>query len=201
MIHDGRFLQSEFVFEQDGKKSTGLGLVGFDATTGQFTTVWTDSRSTRMSLRQSQQPFSGKEIVLQSRSLKRRRGLAAVAHNDEAGSRRHPDHSSSVRRRGRWQGTIDDGARHDAKVATKAAMNKAGLGSSSRANNSVCGLFVVIPGRSPVGDSRPTSRRWTRVICIGSCGNVRPVSSLSMCARGQRPCQRPPRRPGCARVR
>ena len=30
MIHDGRFLQSEFVFEQDGKKSTGLGLVGFD---------------------------------------------------------------------------------------------------------------------------------------------------------------------------
>ena len=69
MIHDGRFLQSEFVFDQDGKKTTGMGLVGFDAATGQFTTVWTDSRSTRMSLRQSQQQFDGKEIVLQSRSL------------------------------------------------------------------------------------------------------------------------------------
>jgi Protein of unknown function (DUF1579) len=69
MIHDGRFLQSEFVFEQDGKKTTGLGLVGFDSESGQFTTVWTDSRSTRMSLRQSQEPFNGKEIVLHSRSI------------------------------------------------------------------------------------------------------------------------------------
>jgi hypothetical protein len=71
MIHDGRFLQSEFVFEQDGKKTTGLGLVGFDPESGQFTTVWTDSRSTRMSLRQSQEPFSGKEIVLHSRSIEK----------------------------------------------------------------------------------------------------------------------------------
>lgn len=31
MIHEGRFLQSEFVFVQDGRKSTGLGLVGFDS--------------------------------------------------------------------------------------------------------------------------------------------------------------------------
>jgi hypothetical protein len=69
MIHDGRFLQSEFVFEQDGKKTTGLGLVGFDPASGQFTTVWTDSRSTRMSLRQSQDPFNDKEIVLHSRSI------------------------------------------------------------------------------------------------------------------------------------
>src|SRR5262245_7027734 len=30
MIHDGRFLQSEFVFEQNGQKSTGLGLIGFE---------------------------------------------------------------------------------------------------------------------------------------------------------------------------
>ena len=28
MIHDGRFLQSEFVFDQGGRKSTGLGLIG-----------------------------------------------------------------------------------------------------------------------------------------------------------------------------
>lgn len=69
MIHDGRFLQSEFTFDQDGKKTTGQGLVGFDAATGQFTTVWTDSRSTRMSLRQSQEPFDGKEIRLYSRSI------------------------------------------------------------------------------------------------------------------------------------
>jgi hypothetical protein len=71
MIHDGRFLQSEFVFEQDGKKTTGLGTAGFDAATGQFTTVWTDSRSTRMSFRQSEQPFDGKEIALRSRSLQK----------------------------------------------------------------------------------------------------------------------------------
>jgi hypothetical protein len=71
MIHDGRFLQSEFVFEQDEKKTTGLGLVGFDPESGQFTTVWTDSRSARMSLRQSQEPFNGKEIVLHSRSIEK----------------------------------------------------------------------------------------------------------------------------------
>jgi Protein of unknown function (DUF1579) len=71
MIHDGRFLNSEFVFDQDGKKTTGLGLVGFDAESGQFTTVWTDSRSTRMSLRQSQEPFNGKEIVLHSRTIEK----------------------------------------------------------------------------------------------------------------------------------
>jgi len=36
MIHDGKFLQSEFVFDQAGKKTTGLGLVGFDPETGRF---------------------------------------------------------------------------------------------------------------------------------------------------------------------
>jgi Protein of unknown function (DUF1579) len=71
MIHDGRFLQSEFVFEQDGKKTTGLGLVGFDPASGQFTTVWTDSRSTRMSFRQSKEPFNGTEIVLHSESIEK----------------------------------------------------------------------------------------------------------------------------------
>ena len=34
MIHDGRFLQSEFVFEQAGRKSTGLGLTGFEPQIG-----------------------------------------------------------------------------------------------------------------------------------------------------------------------
>jgi len=69
MIHDGRFRQSDFVFEQAGKKTTGLGLVGFDPQAGRFTTIWTDARSTRMSLRQSQEPFNAKEIVLHGRSL------------------------------------------------------------------------------------------------------------------------------------
>jgi hypothetical protein len=69
MINDGRFLKSEFVFEHDGAKSTGLGLIGFESGTGKFTSVWTDSRQTRMSMRQSQEPFNGQEIVLYSRSL------------------------------------------------------------------------------------------------------------------------------------
>jgi hypothetical protein len=69
MIHDGRFLESSFVFEQKGTKTTGLGLIGFEPDTGKFTSVWTDSRQTRMSLRQSQDPFNGEEIVLYGRSL------------------------------------------------------------------------------------------------------------------------------------
>jgi hypothetical protein len=69
MIHDGRFLQSEFVFGQPGARTTGRGVLGFETQTGKFTSVWTDSRSTRMSLRQSQGPFNGEEIVLYSRSL------------------------------------------------------------------------------------------------------------------------------------
>jgi hypothetical protein len=69
MMHDGRFLRSEFAFVRNGKKSTGLGIIGFEAETGKFTSVWTDGRSTRMSLRQSQNPFNGKEIVLYGKSL------------------------------------------------------------------------------------------------------------------------------------
>jgi hypothetical protein len=69
LIHDGRFLRSEFVFEQGGRQSTGLGLTGFDPPSGRFTTVWTDSRQTRMSMRQSQEPFDGEQIVLFARSL------------------------------------------------------------------------------------------------------------------------------------
>jgi hypothetical protein len=46
-----------------------MGLIGFEAETGKFTSVWTDSRSTRMSMRQSKEPFKGDEIVLYSGSL------------------------------------------------------------------------------------------------------------------------------------
>ena len=69
MIHDGRFLQSDFVFGEGGKRTTGQGITGFESQTGRFTTVWTDSRQTRMSIRQSREPFNGKEIVLFSLSL------------------------------------------------------------------------------------------------------------------------------------
>ena len=69
MIHEGRFLRSEFVFRQGDSQTTGTGLIGFEADSGLFTSVWTDSRSTRMSLRQSQDKFEGREIVLYSRSL------------------------------------------------------------------------------------------------------------------------------------
>jgi hypothetical protein len=69
MMHEGRFLRSEFVFKQGENKATGLGFIGFEAESGMFTSVWTDSRSTRMSLRQSQDKFDGEEIVLLSQSL------------------------------------------------------------------------------------------------------------------------------------
>jgi hypothetical protein len=69
MIQDGRFLQSEFTFVRDGTKSTGLGLIGFEADSGKFTSVWIDSRRTAMSMRQSKDPFKGDEIVLYSAAL------------------------------------------------------------------------------------------------------------------------------------
>jgi hypothetical protein len=69
MMHDGRFLRSEFVFGQGDAKTTGLGIIGFEPDTGAFTSVWTDSRATRMSFRQSKDKFDGEQIVLHSRSL------------------------------------------------------------------------------------------------------------------------------------
>jgi hypothetical protein len=69
MMHDGRFLKSEFVFQGDKAKTTGEGIIGFEAGTGAFTSVWTDSRATRMSFRQSKDKFNGEEIVLESQAL------------------------------------------------------------------------------------------------------------------------------------
>jgi Protein of unknown function (DUF1579) len=69
MIHEGRFLQSDFVFRQGGKATTGLGIIGFEPESGKFTSFWTDSRQTRMSVRQSRDRFDGRQIVLYSRSL------------------------------------------------------------------------------------------------------------------------------------
>ncbi len=65
MVHEGHFLESSFTFfDKDGGKTTGTGISGFDPRSGQFTTVWFDSRQTTMSMRQSQGTFDGKEIVL-----------------------------------------------------------------------------------------------------------------------------------------
>jgi hypothetical protein len=69
MIHEGRFLQSEFTFGEGAAKTTGLGLIGFDSAAGTFTSVWTDSRQTRMSFRQGREKFDGQRIVLYSEAL------------------------------------------------------------------------------------------------------------------------------------
>src|SRR5262245_58784384 len=37
MIHEGRFLQSDFVFGTKDSATTGMGLIGFETATGKFT--------------------------------------------------------------------------------------------------------------------------------------------------------------------
>jgi hypothetical protein len=70
MIHEGKFLESDFTFfNSDGTKSTGTGISGFDSRTNRFTTVWFDSRRTTMSIRQSDGTFDGRNIVLWSTPL------------------------------------------------------------------------------------------------------------------------------------
>jgi hypothetical protein len=69
LVLEGRFLQSDFVFEGAGGKTTGLGLIGFESSTKLFTSIWVDSRQTKMSIRQSKTPFDGEQIVLFSKSL------------------------------------------------------------------------------------------------------------------------------------
>jgi hypothetical protein len=69
MIHGGRFLQSDFTFGQGTKQTTGTGLIGFEPQTGRFTSVWVDSRQTKMSMRQSKDAFDGNEIVLHAKAL------------------------------------------------------------------------------------------------------------------------------------
>jgi hypothetical protein len=69
MIHGGHFLQSDFAFGSGTERSTGMGIIGFEPSTGRFTSVWTDSRQTRMSFRQAQDKFDGEQIVLYSKSL------------------------------------------------------------------------------------------------------------------------------------
>jgi hypothetical protein len=89
MIHGGRFLQSDFTFEGRGGKTTGTGLIGFEPASGTFTSVWTDSRATRMSFRKSEGKFDGEQIVLYSAALgggaprERRRSRTVTRLEDE----------------------------------------------------------------------------------------------------------------------
>ncbi len=69
MTQEGRFLESAFTFEGDAGKTTGTGLIGFEPETGKFTSVWIDSRQTRMSFRQAEEKFDGKKIVLVGKVL------------------------------------------------------------------------------------------------------------------------------------
>lgn len=89
MVQDGRFLQSDFTFHQDGKTTTGTGISGFDPQTGLFTTFWYDSRSTRFSIRQSRDPFDGKQMVLYSAALAASHGQdhqsRTVSHLEDSG--------------------------------------------------------------------------------------------------------------------
>jgi hypothetical protein len=64
MQHGDRFLKSEFTFGQGASQTTGTGTIGFDAQSGLFTSYWIDSRSTRISIRQSKDKFDGQKIVL-----------------------------------------------------------------------------------------------------------------------------------------
>jgi hypothetical protein len=89
MIHEGRFLQSDFIFDDNGAKTTGMGIIGFDADSGKFTSFWTDSRSTRVSIRQSRDKFDGSKIVLFSKSLDdpNARQSRTVTHIENGGQR------------------------------------------------------------------------------------------------------------------
>jgi hypothetical protein len=69
MVQEGRFLKSDFTFRKGDNKTTGTGVIGYEPETGLFTSVWIDSRQTKMSLRASKDKFNGEEIVLYSGSL------------------------------------------------------------------------------------------------------------------------------------
>jgi hypothetical protein len=70
MVQGGKFLESDFTFfDPDGSKSTGVGVIGFDAKTNKFTSFWYDSTKTSFSIRQSDGTFDGKTITLWATSL------------------------------------------------------------------------------------------------------------------------------------
>ena len=91
MVQGGRFLQSDFTFGEGDRSTTGTGLVGYEPDSGAFTSVWIDSRQTRMSFRKSRDKFDGESIVLYSRSLepegKDARSSKTVTRVEDAGKK------------------------------------------------------------------------------------------------------------------
>jgi hypothetical protein len=89
MVQGGKFLESDFTFfDPDGSKSTGVGIIGFDAKTNRFTSFWYDSTKTSFSIRQSDGTFDGTNIVLWATSLdpdRPGRKTYARAHLEEDG--------------------------------------------------------------------------------------------------------------------
>lgn len=77
MIHGGRFLQSEFFFDGPAGPTTGTGLIGYEPAADRFTSVWVDSRQTRMSFRQGAEKFDGEQIVLHAKELGGAEGRAS----------------------------------------------------------------------------------------------------------------------------
>src|SRR5579862_4334347 len=91
MQQGGRFLYSDFTFGEGNNKTTGLGIIGYEPDMGLFSSVWIDSRQTKMSLRQSRERFNGKEIVLFGGSLKESakpsRGSRTVTQLEDDGNK------------------------------------------------------------------------------------------------------------------
>jgi hypothetical protein len=89
MVQGGKFMESDFVFfDPDGSKSTGVGIIGFDAKTNRFTSFWYDSTKTSFSIRQSDGTFDGANIILYATSLdpdRPGRKTVARAHLEENG--------------------------------------------------------------------------------------------------------------------
>ena len=94
MVHGGRFLKSEFVFGEGETRTTGTGMIGFEQDKGIFTSVWTDSRQTRMSFRQGKERFNGEEIILYSQAL----GEANEARRSRTNTRLEQDGGKIVHR-------------------------------------------------------------------------------------------------------
>ena len=118
MIHDGRFLQSDFVFDSPAGTTTGMGLIGFESASGKFTSVWSDSRQTRMSFRQSRDKFNGEEIVLYGSSLDPPAADSRrSAHRIETRRQRQKTDSSPILDQCRRRRTAGYGTAHDEKVA------------------------------------------------------------------------------------
>ena len=71
MVNGGRFLHSQFSFANPttGAEESGVGVLGYDPQTDQFTSVWIDERSTAFSFRQSETPFDGEQVILVGKSL------------------------------------------------------------------------------------------------------------------------------------